>query len=121
MATRRTAALDYIASHFSDPKLSLTKVARSLRISPRYLQRLLETAGMSFASNVIELRLKQAFMLFTAQRGGKVRISDIALQSGFSDVSYFNRLFRSRFGDTPSGVRGSSPSTSPSSRTCLKR
>jgi AraC-like DNA-binding protein len=109
VATRRTAALDYIASHFSDPELSLAKVARSLRISPRYLQRLLATAGISFASHVIELRLKQAYMLLTAQRGGKVRISDIALQSGFSDVSYFNRLFRSRFGDTPSGVRGASP------------
>jgi AraC-like DNA-binding protein len=34
----------------------------------------------------------------------KVRISDVALQSGFSDVSYFNRLFRSRFGGTPSDV-----------------
>ena len=89
-----------------NPELSLAKVARSLRISPRYLQRLLETAGISFASHVIELRLKQAFMLLTAQRESKVRISDIALQSGFSDVSYFNRLFRSRFGDTPSGVRG---------------
>jgi AraC-like DNA-binding protein len=106
VATRRTAALEYIASHFSDPELSLAKVARSLRISTRYLQRLLETAGISFASHVIELRLKQAFMLLTAQRGGKVRISDIALQSGFSNVPYFNRLFRSRFGDTPSGVRG---------------
>jgi hypothetical protein len=33
VATRRIAALDYIASHFSDPELSLAKVARSLRIS----------------------------------------------------------------------------------------
>src|SRR4029077_18119156 len=105
VAARRTAALDYIASHFSDPELSLAKVARSLRISPRYLQWLLEIAGMSFASHVIELRLKDAFMLLTAQRGSKVRIADIALQSGFSDVSYFNRLFRSRFGETPSDVR----------------
>jgi hypothetical protein len=34
VATGRTAALDYIASHFSDPELSLAKVAQSLRISP---------------------------------------------------------------------------------------
>jgi AraC-like DNA-binding protein len=27
------------------------------------------------------------------------------LQAGFSDISHFNRLFRSRFGDTPKGVR----------------
>jgi transcriptional regulator GlxA family with amidase domain len=34
-----------------------------------------------------------------------VRICDIALQAGFSDISHFNRLFRSRFGDMPKGVR----------------
>jgi AraC-like DNA-binding protein len=107
-AARLTAALDYIASHFSDSELSLTKVARRLRISPRYLQRLLESAGTTFTAHVTELRLKQAFMLLTAQSEGKVRISDIALQSGFSDVSYFNRLFRSRFGGTPSDVRAQS-------------
>jgi AraC-like DNA-binding protein len=28
------------------------------------------------------------------------------LRSGFSDVSYFNRLFRKRFGETPRSVRG---------------
>jgi AraC-like DNA-binding protein len=107
VAARLAAALDYIASHFSNPDLSLTMAAQSLRISPRYLQRLLESAGTTFTAHVTELRLKQAFMMLTAQRQGKVRISDIALQSGFSDVSYFNRLFRSRFGGTPSDVMGS--------------
>jgi AraC-like DNA-binding protein len=29
----------------------------------------------------------------------------VALQAGLSDISHFNRLFRSRFGDTPKGVR----------------
>ena len=108
VAARLAAALDYIASHFLDPELSLTMVARSLRISPRYLQRLLESAGTTFTAHVTELRLKQAFMLLTALSQGKLLISDIALQSGFSDVSYFNRLFRSRFGGTPSDVRAQS-------------
>jgi AraC-like DNA-binding protein len=34
-----------------------------------------------------------------------VRICDVALQAGFFNISHFNRLFRSRFGDTPKGVR----------------
>jgi AraC-like DNA-binding protein len=105
VATRRGATLDYIASHFSDAELSLTKAARSLRISTRYLERLLEASGRSFTAHVNELRLKRVFMLLTEQGERQVRISDIALQAGFSDISHFNRLFRSRFGDTPKGVR----------------
>jgi AraC-like DNA-binding protein len=50
------------------------------------------------------MRLQRAFALLT-EADGNYRISDIALQVGFSDISHFNRLFRSRFGDTPSGVR----------------
>ena len=105
VATQLAAALDYIASHLSDPGLSVANVAQSLSISPRYLQRLLESSGTSFTAHVTELRLKHAFMLLSAENLIDVRICDIALQVGFSDISYFNRLFRSRFGDTPKGVR----------------
>jgi AraC-like DNA-binding protein len=105
MATRLAAALDYIASHFCDPELSLPKVAQSLNISARYLQRLLESSGTSFTAQVTELRLKHAFMLLTAPSKGDIRICDIALRPGFSDISHFNRLFRSRFGDAPKSVR----------------
>jgi AraC-like DNA-binding protein len=35
-----------------------------------------------------------------------MRVAEIALEAGFSDISYFNRLFRARFGDTPTGIRG---------------
>ncbi|MEI9901165.1 MAG: helix-turn-helix domain-containing protein [Hyphomicrobium sp.] len=35
------------------------------------------------------------------------RVSDIAYEAGFGDLSYFNRCFRRRFGDTPTGVRRS--------------
>src|SRR5262249_30356059 len=37
VTTRLASALHYISLHFSDTDLSVTKVARSLRISPRYL------------------------------------------------------------------------------------
>jgi AraC-like DNA-binding protein len=105
VAGRLSLALDYIASHFSDPELSLAKAAQNLCISPRYLQRLLQTSGTSFVAHLNDLRLKHAFMLLTAQDLSDIRVSDIALQVGFSDISHFNRLFRSRFGDTPKGVR----------------
>jgi AraC-like DNA-binding protein len=86
--------------------LSVAAVAKSQGISPRYLHRLLDEAGTLFATRVNELRLREAFKLLNEPRESARRISDIALQVGFSDISHFNRLFRSRFGDTPSGVRG---------------
>jgi len=106
VVARRATALDHITSSFQDPELTLATVARDLRISPRYLQRLLETSGTSFTAVVNELRLQRAFTLLTEAGGGERRISDVALQVGFSDISHFNRLFRSRFGDTPRSVRG---------------
>jgi AraC-like DNA-binding protein len=99
-------ALGHIARTFDEPELNLAAVARSQGVSPRYLQRLIETTGTSFSERVNELRLQRAFALLTAAGGGERRISDVALSCGFSDISHFNRLFRSRFGDTPSGVRG---------------
>jgi AraC-like DNA-binding protein len=103
VAARLHAIFHCIAVHFSDPALSLTKVARSLHISPRYLQRLMETSGTSFTGYVNGLRLERAFMLLTTRC--EIRVSDVALEVGFSDISHFNRLFRSRFGGTPSDVR----------------
>jgi AraC-like DNA-binding protein len=109
VAGRLNAALQHIGEHFDDPELSVAGVARSLGISPRYLQRLIETSGTSFTARVNELRLQRVFTLLTKAGDNAQRISDIALQAGFSDISHFNRLFRSRFGDTPSGVRGARP------------
>jgi AraC-like DNA-binding protein len=103
VAARLRAIFAHIAAHFSDPDLDLTNVARSLRISQRYLQRLLKMSGTSFTRYVNELRLERAFMLLAVRC--EVRVSDVALQAGFSDISHFNRLFHSRFGGTPSDVR----------------
>jgi AraC-like DNA-binding protein len=105
VAARRAAVLDVITSRFQDPELSVADVANTLRISPRYVQRLLETLETSFTAYVTELRLQLALKLLTEHEHPPRRIADIALEAGFSDVSNFNRSFRSRFGDTPRARR----------------
>jgi AraC-like DNA-binding protein len=105
-AARLAAALDQIAARFQDPELSVAAVAQTQGISPRYLQRLLETFGICFTARVNELRLQRAFGLLTEP--GARRISDIALEAGLSDISHFNRSFRACFGDTPGAVRAQS-------------
>ncbi len=106
VAARHSAALDHITAHFQDPELSLEVVARCQGISPRYLQHLMTSSGTSFTERVNELRLQRAFALLIEPHGSARRISDIALEVGFSDISHFNRLFRTRFGVSPRGVRG---------------
>jgi AraC-like DNA-binding protein/DNA-directed RNA polymerase subunit N (RpoN/RPB10) len=104
-AARLHAALALIENSFSDPGLTAAEIARRQNISPRYLQRLIETTGKSFSTHLNELRLQRAYALLGECRDQTQRISEIALQAGFSDISHFNRLFRARFGETPSAVR----------------
>jgi AraC-like DNA-binding protein len=114
VAARRAAMLDYITSHFCDPNLSGSSVAEKLGISQRYLQRLIEATGKTFTEHVNELRLDRAFLLLSG--GANKRVSDIAFEVGYSDLTNFYRHFRSRFGDTPKGVAGSSPADNSQNR-----
>ncbi len=111
VAARRAAALDYVASHFCDPTLSGSSLAEKLGISQRYLQRLLEATGKTFTEHVNEFRLDRAFSLLVTMSTNK-RVSDIALDVGYSDLTTFYTHFKSRFGDTPKGVVGSRPAMS---------
>ncbi|TPI55838.1 helix-turn-helix domain-containing protein [Mesorhizobium sp. B3-1-7] len=104
-AARLQAILDKIRNNFADPSISAQRVAQQLRLSPRYVHDLLQESGVSFAERVLELRLQRAHRMLSDRRNDRMRISEIALLSGFSDVSYFNRCFRRRFGSTPSSAR----------------
>jgi len=104
-AARLAEALTDISRSFTEPGLTLAAVALRQGVSPRYLQRLFEDSGMSFTARVNELRLQRAFALLSREHNRSRPISEIAWQAGFANVSHFNRLFRARFGDTPSGIR----------------
>jgi len=105
-AARLAAALADIEKSFAEPGLAAETVAHRQGISARYLRQLLEASGRSFKTRLNEFRLQKAFALLIAPGAGKRRITDVALEVGFSDISHFNKLFRARFGDTPKGVRG---------------
>jgi hypothetical protein len=46
-----------------------------------------------------------AHRMLTDPHRADEKISTVAFDSGFSDVSYFNRMFRRRYGAAPSDVR----------------
>jgi len=106
-AARLRAILAEVARRFSDSNFDLDNVAHTLGLSRRYVQQLLEETGKSFTEHLMERRLERAFTMLTDRRCLHLAIIDIAFAAGFGDVSHFNRVFRRRFGETPSGVRAS--------------
>jgi AraC-like DNA-binding protein len=107
-AARLRAILAEVARRFSDPNFDLDNVAGALGMSRRYVQKLLEETGKSFTEHLAGCRLERAFAMLTDPLHLHLAIIDIAFAVGFGDVSHFNRMFRRRFGETPSGVRAAS-------------
>ena len=103
-AVRLKAVLMILERRFSEPEFSAQKLAAAAGLSERYVNELLYEAGASFTTRLNELRLRKAAGLLA--QAGERRISDIAFECGFNDLSYFNRCFRRRFGLTPSSARG---------------
>jgi len=84
-----------------DPELHPRAVASELGISKRYLQALLAEAGTTFVGCLSAARLNRASELLSDRRASQLQISDISLQCGYLDPSYFARAFRRRFGMGP--------------------
>jgi AraC-like DNA-binding protein len=95
----------HILSHLGEVRLSAQTVARRHGISTRHIHRLFEQTGKTFAEFVLEERLKRVYQLLIDPACAAKRISDIAAEGGFGDISTFNRTFRRRFGDTPRAIR----------------
>jgi AraC-like DNA-binding protein len=81
-AARLEAVQRFIVTNLREPWLSAETAGQHLSLSARYVQHLLE-----------------------GERHRTMRITDIAYACGFTDLSYFNREFRRRFGETPTSAR----------------
>jgi AraC-like DNA-binding protein len=94
-----------ITANLSRNDLSVVEIALRQRVTPRYVQLLFENEGTTFTEFVRNARLNRAHRILMDPRLADRSISAIAFDTGFSDLSYFNRVFRRRFGETPSDLR----------------
>ena len=104
-AARLHAIKQDITKSIDQNDLSLADLAARHHCTPRFVQRLFESEGTTFTDYVLAQRLARAYRMLTDPRRAGEKISSIALAAGFGDVSYFNRVFRHCYGDTPSGIR----------------
>ncbi len=94
---------DYISAHWSDPDLSRETTARFFNRHPNHLSRFFhEHTQQNFRSYVNEIRLKRSLRFLADLR---YNVTDVASLCGFTDLQYFIRCFRKRFGLTPGDYR----------------
>jgi AraC-like DNA-binding protein len=94
---------DYVSEHWSDPNLSRESAARFFHRHPNHFSRFFHThAKQNFRTYVNEIRLERSLHFL---RDLRYNVTDAANLCGFTDVQYFIRCFRQRFGFTPGEYR----------------
>ena len=104
-AARLQAIKNDIAKNIDRADLSVATLAERHGYTQRFVQRLFEADGTTFTEYVLVQRLARAHRLLSEPRRDGEKISAVAFDSGFGDVSYFNRAFRRHYGMAPSEVR----------------
>jgi AraC-like DNA-binding protein len=105
-AARLKIAKAFIIEHSHRRDLSVNSVAAHLCVTPRYVQRMFEADGTTFSEFLLGQRLARAHRLLCEPNSIHTAIGTIAYDTGFGDLSYFNRRFRRLYGLTPRDVRG---------------
>lgn len=100
--------LRYIEEHYRDGVLS--GLADELGCSLYSLSRLIKSmTGKTYTELLQEKRLNQSSYLL---KNTNLSITDISLNVGYSNFSYFYRIFRERYGVSPQKYRKLTPHTS---------
>jgi len=101
-AALRRQALTLLERQFRSPDLRIADVARQMRVSERYLQKIFAEVDQSPAAVLRERRLAEAQRLLARPAQGGLSITQIAYDAGFADSSYFCRAFKKDLGMSPS-------------------
>lgn len=80
-------------------------ISHNMGISKRYLQQIFSESGLTFSHYVAEVRLNRATQALKSSHFNSYTITEIASWFGFYDAPHFNRIFKKRYGTTPSQYR----------------
>ena len=99
---RLKTLLDHISRHYAD-KITVPQAASLAHMSePQFMRTFKKVAGMTLVTYVNHVRLANAARLLKETDS---TIAEIASQTGFADQSYFDKRFKSSFGQSPKEFR----------------
>ncbi|MFC3052000.1 helix-turn-helix domain-containing protein [Kordiimonas pumila] len=100
-----TRLRQYIGQNFRDENITPNEAAAALNCSLRNIHKTCQTMGTTFGKLILDARLSAAAQALAYTKYPQARISDVAFDSGFSDISHFCKVFRVRFGVSPTEFR----------------
>ena len=97
-------ALFYIDEHLTEP-IRLAELAKVVSLNPNYFSSQFSSLmGLTVSEYILRQRLRRAAGLLAATEKS---VLSVALECGFNNISYFNRVFRRHFSLTPTEFRKS--------------
>ncbi len=96
------AVKDFIAANYAQA-IGLTDAARHVGRNPSYISRLVrETTGENFTQLLTDKRMAEAKRLL---KETNLKVQDIAERTGYNNVRYFTRVFKSNANMSPNDYR----------------
>lgn len=94
---------DYIERNFADSDISLEMLATKFFVSKEYLSKTYKSLfGCNITEYIVKCRMEYAKKLL---QGNEFQIKSIAHMVGYEDLSYFYRVFKKYFKNSPGEMR----------------
>lgn len=95
--------LNYIEDHYSE-KISLDQIAENMYLSPFYISKIFKSeTGDAPIRHLINIRLEKAREML--ENGWDGSIQEAAAAVGYDDAYHFSKLFKKKYGISPSQAR----------------
>lgn len=100
---RLNTVIEYIQQNYNEPICNKTLASLIHLSEDRFNHLFKESMGVSPLNYINNFRLEKAKNLLKI---GEYTILEAAMEVGFSDINHFGRLFRKKYGCTPSSISG---------------
>jgi len=96
-------AKKYIEDNYRNHELSIADIASELLVNQTYLRKMFKSEiGMTLVEYITQYRMQEARRLITTT---DKKLSEIAEEVGYTDVSYFSNCFKKFYGMSPRSLQ----------------
>lgn len=95
----------FIARNLTDSSLNTQTISQAVGLSPRYINELFNEESTSLMRFLTKQRLILSRQLLASELYRQSSITELALKSGFNNMSHFSRLFHQTYGVSPREFR----------------